>query len=391
MGSIRLLYIVTHPITAHNLMKGQLAFLKRNGFEVLLIASPGKELDLLADREGIAVRAVPMHREIHPVTDLIALFRIYREILKFKPQIVNASTPKAGLLGMIAAWAARVPVRIYTLRGLRLETTKGFVRKILFMTERIASLCAHQIICVSRSLRQKYTELGIAPQAKTTVLAMGSSNGVDLSRFQENSDDTEALRMKLGIPDDVPVLGFVGRMVNDKGVVNLLEAYDLLLSSFSALRLVVIGGEDHTDPISSEVARKIRTHPQIILAGSVSDPAVYYGLFDLVVFPSFREGFPNVPLEAAAAGIPTVGFRTTGTVDAIEDGVTGTLVPPGDSRALADAIAMYLGNDQIRITHGAAAKERVIRSFQPQLIWDNLCENYRTSLLRISKAQKIRS
>ena len=380
----RLLYIVTHPMTARYLLCGQLAWMQKNGFDVSLISSPGPDLDVTAERERVAVFPLPIEREIHPLKDLWTLLRLYRLIRQIRPDMVNASTPKAGLLGMVAARIARVPLRIYTLRGLRLETKKGFARAILHFTEKVASVCATQIICVSESLRQRYLSLGIIPASKIRVLGAGSSNGVDVLRFasQESSAQKESLKQTLGIPPSAPVIGFVGRLVHDKGIEELVDAFESLRKEFPAVHLLVLGDFEKGDPVSAHFAAKLNEMGQIVRTGFVPDTAPYYGLMDLLVFPSHREGFPNVPLEASCSAIPTVGFRVTGTVDAVQDGVTGTLVNCGDVTAFTKAISMYLSDERLRREHGRAAYERVCAVFARERVWQGLRELYEQSLVK---------
>lgn len=367
-----IVYVVTHPMTARLLLAGQLRYLAEAGFEVTLVTSPGPDLAGVAEREGVRVETVAMAREISPLRDLAALARLVRLFRRLRPGIVNAGTPKAGLLGMLAARLARVPVRIYTLRGLRLETARGPKRRLLAAAERLACACAHRVVCVSRSLERRAVELGLTAEDKTLVLASGSSNGVDVERFAAAARDrerTEALRRELGLPAGSPVVGFVGRFTRDKGIAELADAFDRLSRGLPAARLLLLGDFEPGDPVPPSLVARLRHDSRVVQAGFVPDTAPFYPLIDVLAFPSHREGFPNAPLEAAASGVPTVGSRATGVVDAVVDGRTGTLVPVGDVEALAHALLEYLRDPALRRSHGDAARERVRGEFRRGEVW----------------------
>lgn len=375
----KLAYVTTHAISAENLMNGQLTFLRERGFDITVIAAPSESLDIVREREQVSTIPIPIEREISPAADARTLAKLCGILRQLRPDIVNAGTPKAGLLGMIAAKLTRVPVRLYTLRGLRLETTSGFKERLLATTERIAASCAHQVICVGDSLRQEFVRRRLVAARKTIVLRHGSSNGVKAERFQYSAEQflqIGQLRASLEIPADAPVIGFVGRLTRDKGIVDLHEAFTRLLDEFPDLRLVLIGWPEEGDPVPADVWQSIQEHPQIIRTGAIKDPSLHYGLFDVFVFPSYREGFPNVPMEAAAAGVPVVGYSATGTLDAVVDGLTGTLVPLQDSTALALATAEYLRNPFLGRRHGEAGRRRALTDFRREDIWQALADLY---------------
>lgn len=379
----RLLYITTHGKAALGLMRGQLTMLRKRGFDVSVVAAPSWELDAVAEREGVPTIAVPMNREITPLQDLVALFQLVRVIKQVRPDLVNAGTPKAGLLGMIAARIAGVPARIYVLRGLRLETTSGLKRLLLKTTERIASACAHQVVCVSPSIRQVYVDQYLAPAWKCMVPGAGSSNGIDVSRFQKTDErlaSARAIRRQMNIPPDAPVVGFVGRLTRDKGIVELTEAFRSVQLHHPDVRLLLVGEFESGDPVPQETIDWLRASPAVCVAGFSKDPSDFYSVMDLLAFPSYREGFPNVPLEAAAAGIPVAGFAATGTVDAVVNGKTGRLVPTGNAAALADVISDYLTNDILRYQHGLEGQRRARSEFSHEVIWNAMCDLY-TSML----------
>lgn len=381
---VRLALVVTSGLTARFLLRGQAAFLERMGFDVQIICSPGDDLETARRREGFVAVGIPMSRNISPLLDLMALARLYRFFRKSRLEIVNAGTPKAGLLGMLAARAARVPVRVYTLRGLRLETTSGWKRPILNLAERLTASSAHRIVCASESLRRRYLELGLAPESKTAVLAAGSSNGVDCERFHPDmasSSKTSDLRRRLDIPAGALIIGFVGRLTRDKGIEDLLRVFETRIAPYLGdCRLLIVGDFETGDPVMPDVSQELHRHPRIVMVGMVKDSAPYYGLMDVLAFPSYREGFPNAPLEAAASAVPVAAYAATGTVDAVVHATTGSLVPVGDRNALAEALITYLEDGELRRRHGAAGRLRAEAHFERTIVWHAWIDEYRRLL-----------
>lgn len=375
-GRPRLVMVVTHPMTALHLLRGQLQYLREAGFDVHLVTAAGPGLEEIRRREGVEVHEVPFEREIRVLTDVRCVSRLVTLFRELEPDIVNCSTPKAGLLGLVAARVCRVPCRIYSLRGLRMETARGLRRFVLRSGERLASRCATDVISVSESLLRKYVESGFGSSTRTSVLGNGSSNGVDIERFSPHRDPH--LRSRLGIPEGTVVIGFVGRLTRDKGVSYLVEAFRELRANGTYLLLV--GPFEKGDPLPSPVRDEIQADPRIVQTGYVDDSAAYYGVMDLLALPSLREGFPNAPLEAAASGLPVVGFRATGTVDAVVDGETGTLVAKGDGQALGACLERYVHDPDLRAAHGQAGRRRVQSRFTQPTVWRAWADLYRSAL-----------
>ncbi|HEY2881563.1 MAG TPA: glycosyltransferase family 4 protein [Pirellulales bacterium] len=384
----RLVYITTAGVALRNLVEGQLSYFREQGYEVYGVASPGDDLNIVGQREQVEVVGVPMEREIRLGADLVSLWRLWRLMRRLRPDVVTAGTAKAGLLGMLAAWLARVPVRVYQLWGLRLETTTGFKRRLLNLTEQITSACSQRIICVSGSLRQSFIDCGSAKPEKTVMLLHGSCNGIDAQKYVQTEASREAgqqLRAKWNVPPDAPVIGFVGRFVRDKGIVELVDAFDQILARRPDAWLLLVGDYESGDPVPEEYRRRIDQHPRIIRPGFIQNLPPYYAAITVMAFPTYREGFPTVVLEAGAAELPVVAFRATGAVDAVEDGVTGLIVPLGDRQALAEGLLRYLNDPELCRQQGAAAKARVFRDFRREPLWAAMNAEFQDLLSRMGR------
>jgi glycosyltransferase involved in cell wall biosynthesis len=374
----RALHVVTASMSV-SLMRGQLKYLRDTGFEVAVAAAPGEDLTAIARAEGARAIEVPMTREIAPLRDLVALFHICSVLRRMRPTIINFGTPKAGLIAGLAARLSGVPCRVYTMRGLRAETTTGLKRRILLFSERVACACAHRVICVSESLRQMAVSLEIVEPERTLVLGSGSSNGVDPAAFAPTLDRRRAAlawREEKGIPKDAPIIGFVGRLVADKGIGDIFEAYLRLRERFSDLRLLLVGGFEEGDPVATAIRERIKRDPYVTITGFVMDTAPYYQIMDVLALPTRREGFPTVILQANAAGKAVVAYRATGTVDAVVDGETGILVAPGNPMNLAHALESLLERPSEAEVMGRAGRERVLREFGQELVWERIAHEY---------------
>ena len=354
-----------------------LGLVRQQGFEVAVIA-PGPERTQKPNGipvGGCEVRfySVTMEREMSPLSDLRALWQIWRILRALRPAITNMSTPKMALLGGLAAWLARVPHRIYTLRGLRYETTRSWKRAVLVACERIACACAHQVISISRSVQEAALEERLTAAEKVTVLGDRVSEGIAIPPSVEGQySSLQELRVKTGIPKGSAVIGFVGRLTRDKGIHELVECFSALRRDGHSVHLLLLGDFEPGDPVDEATAAFIRSDPGVHWLGYVPQPRPYYQLMDVFVFPTHREGLGKVLLEAAAAGIPVVSTYTTGVIDVVQAGVTGLLVPPGDARALTRAAATLLGDGELAERMGKSARLLVQEHFDNSLYLERL-------------------
>ena len=376
----RLCFVLTHPASAKLLLRGQLRYLQSQGFDVTVISSPGKELDEVRAREQVDTISVSMARGLNFGDGPRAVAQLARQLSRIQPDIINASTPKAGLFGMLAAKVCRVPLRVYQLRGLRLEGERGLVRKVLGVAEHTAASCAHVVYCNSESLRDEFVNGGYSPAGKTRVLA---GNGIDMDRFRTRPADRTRVRADLGIPEHARVIGFVGRFVEDKGIGVLLDAFEQIRGRHEEAHLLLIGGDIAGDTLSAALVNRLSSDTtHIHMTGRVEDPAPYYSAMDVFAFPSVREGLPNVVLEAAASELAVVGLRATGVIDAIVNQVTGALCALGDVDAFAQALEQYVVNKEYGAAHGRAGRIRVGALFEQSRVWSRWAEAYHLELER---------
>jgi glycosyltransferase involved in cell wall biosynthesis len=306
-----------------------------------------------------------------------------------KPTIVHSSTSKAGPLAMMAAFVARVPIRIYCLRGVMIDRRQGPSKAILKIVEWLGCACAHRVLAVSPSVADVTAREGLCPVEKMRVLGNGSSNGVDArNRFNPASIEKRAeakLRRRLDIPDDAKIVGYIGRIVAGKGLADLGEAWMTIKNLRDDAWLLVIGPREAQDPLPKRLVEELESDHRVRLLEFVpnADLPVYYKTINVIAFPTDSEGFPNVPLEAAAMEVPVVATRVTGCVDAIVDDVTGKLVPQGDPDAMAQALLAYLDSEELISKHGQAGRRRALRDYDPTSIWEAVYQEY----VRLLKAK----
>ncbi|OSP09236.1 glycosyltransferase [Microbacterium sp. LEMMJ01] len=340
-----------------------------DGWDVHLVSGAGPIGEALAQYPGVTAYVLPMARTPHPIADLRALSRWWWLLKRLRPTVVVIGTPKAGLLGGIAAAMRHVPVRLYELHGLRLESAQGPLRMLLRMMERVSGAAATQVVAVGPSLRERALAERLVPAEKIVVLGAGSPNGVDVRQFGDARHDATArttMREHLGIPAPAQIVVFMGRLTADKGLVALAEAM-AIVQQHSHAWLVIVGGID--DASGAEGERLLREAvARLVVVGEVADVKPYLAAADVLCLPSRREGMPTVVLEAFAASVPVVATRATGIVDLVTDGITGWLVPVDDAAALARALRQALDDRDTARRMADAAAALVSERFDREIV-----------------------
>lgn len=385
----KIIRITTVPLALRNLLRGQMKYMSVNGFEVVMISADGAGYKEVLENEQCRYIIVPMTRKITPLQDLKCLFQLYRILSKEKPAIVHTHTPKAGLLGMIAAALCGTKIRIHTVAGLPLMTEHGLKYQLLKFIEKLTYRAALQVWPNSNSLYRYILDHKMARPGKLKVIHKGSSNGIDLQRFNKGNLDPFILnRIKQEIQFNVTsrYLLFIGRLVTDKGIGELVKAFSGIQQKHPDLKLILVGNYEHElDPLKPDIIKEIQTNPAIIDVGWSEHGEYYMDIADVFVFPSHREGFPNVVLQAGAMDLPVICTRIPGNVDIVDDGVTGLIFDPGNESQLAEKIIYALNNKNALSTMARSLKEKIYNDFGQEKIWESILEEYNTLLDKANK------
>lgn len=337
---MKLIRVTTVPGTLVAFCSGLLRELhEQDGYDVVAVSSPGKQLEAIFEREGIRTIEVPMERHISPMKDIKSLWQMWQVMRKEKPDLVHSMTPKAGMITMVASWLAGVPIRIHTFTGLVFPTSKGMKRRVLMATDWLTCACATHIIPEGEGVKSDLLDNHITKKP-IKVLGHGNIRGIDLDFFNPEFYPDKK-------DENVFTFVFVGRIVGDKGINELVEAFVRLNQEHPQTKLVLVGPEEKTlDPIKAETKSLIENHSSIEAVGSRKDVRPYYAAVDALVFPSYREGFPNVVIEAGAMGLPSIVTDINGSREIIIEGENGTIIPSKDSEALYQAMKRFVENPE---------------------------------------------
>ncbi|RZJ39070.1 MAG: glycosyltransferase family 1 protein [Chryseobacterium sp.] len=374
----KLFRITTVPISVEKLLGKQLSFMDRY-FDVTAISSDQVYLERVGKELGVKTHTINMTRKITPVEDLKSLWTMYAYFRKEKPEIVHSHTPKAGLIGMLAAKLAGVKIRLHTVAGLPLMETTGLKRKVLNLVEKLTYSCATKVYPNSKGLHDFILEEKLGTADKIQVIGNGSTNGIDTAHFSPESysvSEKAQLRQELEIEPSAFVFVFVGRLVKDKGINELVSAFmKIQTNSSKKLKLLLVGPlEQDLDPLAPDVLQTIDSNPDIISLGFQKDVRPYFAIGDALVFPSYREGFPNVVLQALSMGIPALVSDINGCNEIVQDGYNGSIFPAKDEIALQKSMEQILA-DHFYETFKANSRSSIMK-YEQQVIWNLLKENY---------------
>ena len=379
----KLIRITTVPLSLKVLLKGQLRFMASNGFDVKGVSSEGEELREVHENEGIAVEAITMSRKITPFQDLKSLWEMWNFLRKEKPQIVHTHTPKAGIIGMLAARLAGVPHCLHTVAGLPLMEATGTKRKILNFVEKLTYSSATRVYPNSKGLYDFILQNNFTQSNKLKIIANGSSNGIDTAFFspdQVTEIERVTLREKLNIQPDDFVFVFVGRIVSDKGINELIKAFSELQTvenKLTGIKLLLVGGlENDLDPLNPETLAEINQNKDIISVGFQQDVRSFFAIADALVFPSYREGFPNVVMQAGAMGLPSIVSDINGCNEIIIEGENGLIIPSKNVEKLKEKM-LTLAKDKNLYTKLKGNSRRMIENrYEQSVVWNALLEEY---------------
>ena len=427
MNNTKILRITTVPVSLKTLLRGQHRFMSSKGFEVIGVSSQGTELQEVHQTEHIRVEALEMTRTISPIKDLKALWQFYRLCKNEKPTMVHSHTPKAGIVGMLGAKLAGVPIRLHTVAGMPLMEATGIKRKILDFVEKLTYSAATKVYPNSKGLYDFILQNNYTQANKLKVIGQGSSNGIDTQYFapeQVSAEKQAQLKQDLGIQPDDFVFVFVGRLVGDKGINELVKAFqkleirnqkletrnqkleirnqkletrdresstlvsnpNLLVSSPHSLipspesrnhKLLLVGPlEAELDPLSDKTLQEIQNNPHIISVGFQKDVRPYFAIAQALVFPSYREGFPNVVMQAGAMGLPSIVSNINGCNEIVIEGKNGTIIPVKNVTAIVQAMQKMMEDRSYYNQLKSNARPMIQSRYEQKVIWNALLEEY---------------
>ena len=379
MKKEKVLHIITVSFVINHFFGKQFLYLNaKNGNEYHLGCTSSKEFLELSDKLGYIPFEVEITRNVSPLKDLKAIFKIYKYIKENKIDKVVGHTPKGGMVAMIASFFANVSERIYFRHGIIYETSKGFKRFLLKNIDAITGGFATVVVCVSKSVKERSEQDKLNDPKKNIILGLGTCNGIDTEgKFNPEKSDlprVEEIKKNLKIDSNHKVIGYVGRIVKDKGIEELIEAWKIIKPQFPNVKLLLVGPIEEKDSISEEVKNIIFTDESILFTDFVLDSAPYFSLMDIFILPTYREGFPTVSLEASSMEIPVIITKATGCTESIIENKTGVFITH-DPKDIAEKILFYLNNDQIAKAHGENGRNFVRANFEESKIWNLISDN----------------
>lgn len=369
----------TVAMSLNLLLKGQLKFLSQY-YDVIAVSGYDNDLEEVKEREKVIIKGIKMERKIAPLKDLITLYKLYKFFKKEKPTIVHSITPKAGLLSMIAAKYAGVPIRMHTFTGLIFPTKTGLLQRILVLMDKVLCFHATHVYPEGNGVKNDLIHYKITNKP-LKVIANGNVNGIDLQYFNSNqitANDKTNLKIDLQIKETDFVFVFVGRLVSDKGVNELVEAFKKLNMGFSNAKLLLVGSlENELDPLKENTLNEIENNKAIISVGYQNDVRPYFAISNILVFPSYREGFPNVVMQAGAMGLPSIVSNINGCNEIVIPNFNGIIIPVKNTIAIFDAMKLLMENVSVFKVLQQNARRRIVENYEQQKVWNAVVEEYK--------------
>ncbi len=379
MEKQKLIRITTVPLSLDKLLSGQLRFMSAH-YEVIAVAAEKEYLEKIGAKEEVRTFHLEMSRKITPIADLLAVIRLYFFLRNEKPFIVHSHTPKAGIVGMLAAKWAGVPHRLHTVAGLPLLEAKGFKRKLLEFVEKVTYACATKVYPNSTGLKNIIIENKYCALAKLNVIAQGSSNGIDTTFFNPDLFSIEQnllLKEKCRLTEEHFVFIFVGRLVKDKGINEMVEAFQTVHKTHNQTRLLLVGDyEADLDPLSPKTLEAIENNEAIVAVGFQNDVRPYFAIANALIFPSYREGFPNVVMQAGAMNLPCIVSDINGCNEIIQEDVNGTIIPVKNTDAIVDKMQLLVKNTNHYSVLQSNARKMILSRYDQKVVWEAILYEY---------------
>ncbi|WP_417558874.1 glycosyltransferase family 4 protein [Mesoflavibacter zeaxanthinifaciens] len=383
---VKIIRTSTIALSLDVLLKGQLAFLNKH-YNIVAVSGQDIHLETVLEREKVKTIAVEMQRNISPIKDLISLVRLYIVFKNEQPSIVHSITPKAGLLTMLAGRLAGVPIRIHTFTGLIFPSKTGFLQKLLINMDRLLCWAATTIIPEGNGVKEDLRAYKITKKP-LKVLANGNVNGINTAHFNPTRFTTEQkqrLREALNIQEKDFVFIFVGRLVADKGINELVKAFKLISADNKNIRLLLVGPlETELDPLEQETLQEIETNPNIVAVGYQNDVRPYFAISNALVFPSYREGFPNVVMQAGAMGLPAIVSNINGCNEIIKDRENGVIIPVKNTAAIEEVMSQFLEDTEFVSELKLKARPLIVERYEQSKVWSALLDEYNHLLKEVN-------